>query len=295
MDHTTQKPSWTILCMNPWGPSNSSTLEDHAMDKHLSTILHKLVLEPSSNGAGTIQHHTTHEPSRTILCKNPIRPTDTRALKDYAMHEPSRTIRCKSPWPKTHVKIPWLAFNAKNLKDHASLPLETIQQKIPCEQHNTNILEDHTAQVLLRTRPHKNLETKLCKNHWDQYYKGPYKDHGMQDPYYLEIILCKNPQGTFDTWQQKNPSGPLSKAWHNNLWGQYDTCTLEEHNNTRSVEEHMTQPLLKMKDCTMPEPLPVRIWDKTSWGPCTAWSLDYSTTQEPFSTIQHCDKKPWAQ
>ena len=170
MNHTMHEPLRTIQL---------STLEDHAMDKHLSTIL---VLEPSSNGAGTIQHHTTHEPSRTILCKNPLRPTDTRALKDYAMHEPSRTIRCKSPWPKTHVKIPWLAFNAKNLKDHASLPLETIQQKIPCEQHNTNILEDHTAQVLLRTRTHKNLETKLCKNHGDQYYKGPYKDHLMHDP-----------------------------------------------------------------------------------------------------------------
>jgi hypothetical protein len=31
-----------------------------------------------------------------------------------------------------------------------------------------------------------------------------------------QIILCKNPQGSFDTRQHKNPLGPLSKAWHNN-------------------------------------------------------------------------------
>jgi hypothetical protein len=141
-DHMKQDNLWTIQHKNPHEPYYAWTLEDHTTLVPWRTMQWMNTWGPYYTR--TIQHHTTHEPSRTILvCKNHLRPTDTRALQDYSMHEPSRTMRCKNPWPKKHVKVPWLAFNAKNLKDHATQePLETIQQKIPYEQHNTNILED---------------------------------------------------------------------------------------------------------------------------------------------------------
>ncbi len=216
MYHTTQEPSWTILCMNPWGPYSSSTLEDHAMDKHFRTILHKN--HPAPDNSWTLQDHTSmQEPPKTNRHKGPPGLCNAWTLQDHKMQEPLTKETCKGPLTSIQCKKPWgpcytrtlgdnttedplwtaqlkysmqktlwscsaQIFYAKKLNHAMQEPWETIQQKIPCEQHNTNILEDHTTQVLLRTRPHKNLETKLCMNHGDQYYKRPYKDHWMQDP-----------------------------------------------------------------------------------------------------------------
>jgi hypothetical protein len=74
------------------------------------------------------------------------------------------------------------------------------------------------------------------------------------------------------------------KGWHNTrtlriiLW----------RTSWRPFDLPSEEQSIILEDYTMPESLPIRIIrNKTSWGPCTTWSLDHHTTQEPSAPYKN--------